>query len=191
MHRAFLLFAPFIAAATLLTGCPYGDVGAPCSHGKIEPLPTRRVTFPALSCDNLLCIYAEEREVPEQGCDDDSDCNPGGTAGNVCDSGTCKIGIEHVLKYSMCSKKCVTDDDCKNTGMTSKKRPAAKETACEGGFVCTRIQRLGEFCCEPMCVCQKYLGADDAKLNSDCVEGRETCDEPGQPGDDDDDDDDE
>lgn len=179
MHRLFESSTTLlILVAGLLTGCPYGDVGAPCSHGKIEPVPTRRVTFPALSCNDLLCIYAEaDRQLPgpDVHCDDDDDCNPGGMQGNVCDDGTCKIGIEHVLEYSMCSKPCVSDDDCRNTGRSSKKRPVAEETACEGSFVCARIQKLGEFCCKSMCVCDTYLGAPDEALNDACIAEEIDC----------------
>ena len=175
MLRTFLSIVSPVFFATLSMACPYGDIGAPCSHGAIDPLPTRRVTFPALSCNHLVCIYAEEKnDVPAEPCETDADCNIGGGTGNICElgddatTGKCSISIDHVLEHSMCSRKCATDDDCNNTGTGKKKRPAAEETACRTGFVCTRIQRLGDLCCEPLCVCRDYYRESDANLDAEC-----------------------
>src|SRR5688572_33249047 len=51
--------ALLLAGGLLLTACPQGDVGAPCNHGSVEPPSSKLVTFPALSCSDLLCVYGE------------------------------------------------------------------------------------------------------------------------------------
>ena len=48
----------------LLSACPQADLGAPCNHGSVEPPDSKLVTFPALSCNDLLCIYADESKAP-------------------------------------------------------------------------------------------------------------------------------
>ena len=62
----------------LVVGCNQGDVGAPCNHGSVDPPSTKLVTFPALSCNDLLCVYGEEKVIPTDPCAADGDCNPVG-----------------------------------------------------------------------------------------------------------------
>jgi hypothetical protein len=83
-------FHPFaaaflVASGLLLTACPQGDVGAPCNHGTVEAPPSKLVTFPALSCSDLLCVYGEEKTIPDTGCMNDLDCNAasGGDGANI------------------------------------------------------------------------------------------------------------
>jgi hypothetical protein len=160
-----------------LTACPNGDVGAPCNHATTSPPQSRLVTFPALSCDDLLCVYGESQTVPTTACTVDEDCNsgdpikqpfecfsPGDGGANFC-----RLSLEYVLERSMCSKRCDSDADCENSGITSDKKPVAKETKCETGFRCVRIQSIGEFCCQKLCVCDDDLG-DTSELDTDCGE---------------------
>ena len=56
-----------ILLVPVLSACPKGDVGAPCNHGSVEPPESKLVTFPALSCNDLLCIYADEAKAPSGG----------------------------------------------------------------------------------------------------------------------------
>lgn len=176
---------PFAAAllllgGVLLTGCPQGDVGAPCNHGTVEPPPSKLVTFPALSCSDLLCVYGEEQTIPEVegGCDDDLDCNvaSGGDGANIFECeipegetvGQCRLSLQYVLERSMCSKTCATDADCNNSSLNNRPAVDDDETACATGFKCTVLQQLGQFCCDKLCVCQDDLPALD-QLEQDCV----------------------
>lgn len=157
-----------LCIAPTLTACPKGDVGAPCNHGETTPPESKLVTFPALSCDELLCVYADDEEAPPGSCDPDTPagnatCNeadPSKTrfecvAGNTEGSGSCRLRNQYVLERSMCSKRCSSDADCQSAGITQQ--VVVDDTACESGFSCARIQTLGEFCCEKLCVCKDDL----------------------------------
>ncbi len=171
------------AIATALAACPKGDVGAPCNHGKVEPPESKLVTFPALSCNELLCIYADVAEAPAEACTvgNDTECNQQDLSrnrfecvANAAGAGTCKLKIEYVLERSMCSKKCSSDADCKDGGPT--KKVVVENTKCETGFSCAKIQTLGEFCCESLCVCNDDLDtvtANDIEMacNANTQEG--------------------
>jgi hypothetical protein len=168
------------AAAVLLSiSCSGGDVGAPCNHGQVEPPESKLVTFPALACDDLLCVYADESEAPAGACSDNVDCDTSGEGKFECvrasaDAGTgvCKLKVEYVLERSMCSKKCSDDSDCRDGGPTQK--VVVDDTTCQRGFKCARIQTLGKFCCEKLCVCDDDLGmtADiDMKCAGNTQEG--------------------
>lgn len=142
----------------LLTACPKGDVGAACNHGDVQPPDALVVTFPALSCNDLLCVYADSTRPPDGGCSDNAACNKDVTDGKTrfqCIDGNCKLSSTYVLERSMCSRTCSTNDDCKDGGIGKKVR--SKETNCERGFECTEIQKLGEFCCRKLCVCSDDL----------------------------------
>ncbi len=165
-----------LALVPVLAGCPKGDVGAPCNHGKTEPPQSKLVTFPALSCDELLCVYADEAEPPADACQTDADCNEAQpdvrrfecakAAG--ANSGLCRLRIDYVLERSMCSKKCSSDADCKDGGIG--KKVVVDNTQCAGDFKCRRIQSLGEFCCEKLCVCEDDLGVTTER-DMKCAEG--------------------
>jgi hypothetical protein len=175
LRRAAMTLGVLCIAPTL-SACPKGDVGAPCNHGRIEPPESKLVTFPALSCDELLCVYADEEEAPAFGCEvgpaGDQSCNEVDPSKNrfecVADSdgnGSCKLRNQYVLERSMCSKKCSSDSDCQSAGITQQ--VVVDDTACESGFTCARIQTLGEFCCEKLCVCKDDLNqtaADDIEV---------------------------
>ena len=159
---AFLL-----AGGMLLTACPQGDVGAPCNHGTVEAPSSKLVTFPALSCSDLLCVYGEEKTVPQTGCGNDDDCAVSGEAIFDCVNGSCKLSLDYVLERSMCSKTCETNDDCNNTSLNNRPAVDDDETACATGFSCTVLQRLGQFCCQRLCVCNDDLDTLD-DLEDDC-----------------------
>jgi hypothetical protein len=171
--RALRLFLAVLSTSISwpLLACNQGDLGAPCNHGSVDPPSTKLVTFPALSCDDLLCVYGEEKVIlqPDGGCSDDSQCNTVGSEKIFecnTDEGMCTLSLNYVLERSMCSKRCATDDDCRNTSATN--RPVAKETACKTGFACARIQQLGEFCCEKLCVCNDDLPST-TELDMNCA----------------------
>ncbi len=167
----------------LLTACPKGDIGAPCNHGDVQPPDSKVVTFPALSCNDLLCVYADESKPPGS-CQNDEQCNMADAEKSrfLCDSGTCKLSASYVLERSMCSRTCATDADCEDGGIG--KKVLASETECTGGFRCAQLQKLGEFCCRSMCVCSDDLneGALDTlrqecdKLDKD-ADGQPICDD--------------
>jgi hypothetical protein len=164
----------------MLTGCPRGDVGAPCNHGDVQPPESKLVTFPALSCNDLLCVYADEEEPPAEPCQNDLGCNVNAaepkfecvkTDRNA--AGSCTLRIDYVLERSMCSKKCASDDDCKDGGIGDK--VVADNSECATGFSCARIQTLGKFCCEKLCVCNDDLGVT-GDIDSKCASGtQEGC----------------
>lgn len=168
------------AAALLLSvSCGGGDVGAPCNHGQVEPPESKLVTFPALACDDLLCVYADEEEAPAGACSDNVDCDMTNQGKFECvrsdpnaGSGTCKLKVDYVLERSMCSKKCSTDADCRDGGPTQQ--VVVDDTTCGRGFKCARIQTLGKFCCEKLCVCEDDLGVTntiDEKCSAGTQEG--------------------
>jgi hypothetical protein len=167
------------AAALLLSvSCGGGDVGAPCNHGQVEPPESKLVTFPALACDDLLCVYADEEEAPSGACSASTDCDLSGEGKFECvkpigeDAGTCKLRVDYVLERSMCSKKCGSDEDCRDGGPTEK--VVVDDTTCSRGFKCARIQTLGKFCCEKLCVCEDDLGTTidiDEKCSTGTQEG--------------------
>ena len=156
LATAFVLAAGFQMAA-----CSQGDVGAPCNHGTVEPPPSKLVTFPALSCSDLLCVYGEEKTVPETPCESDVDCNQGGQGTFECVNGSCRLSLDYVLERSMCSKTCETNDDCNNTSINNRPTVDDDETACATGFSCTVLQSLGQFCCQRLCVCNDDLDTLD------------------------------
>lgn len=168
----------------LLTACPKGDVGASCNHGDVQPPDSKVVTFPALSCNDLLCIYADDAQPPPEDCENDTQCNPDDGTGKIrfqCVENSCRLLATYVLERSMCSRTCANDDDCKDGGIG--KKILAKTTECETGFVCTEIQKLGEFCCRKLCVCNDDLSAgslDTLKMECATVpgynEGNPMCD---------------
>jgi hypothetical protein len=156
------------AMLVALASCARGDVGAPCNHGDTDPPQSKLVTFPALSCNELLCVYADIAEAPTGACtvgqDGNAECNEANPAldrfqcvadGPDSNTGECQLKIEYVLERSMCSKKCSNDSDCKDGGPTQK--VVVEGTNCSTGFACARIQTLGKFCCEKLCVCRDDL----------------------------------
>ena len=160
-----------LALATLtLTGCPNGDVGAPCNHGSVSPPSTFLVTFPALSCNDLLCVYGEDQSVPMvEGCGSDAECNElgGNTFSCNLESGNCELSLDYVLDRSMCSKRCSTDADCTNSGAFDKPVVEDEDTNCTNGFKCVVLQEIGQFCCEKLCVCDDDL-PNTASIEESC-----------------------
>ena len=161
------LFSVLALAAT--TGCPSGDVGAPCNHGEAVPPPTKLVTFPAVSCDELICVYGQDDTAPDGSCSSDADCNADGGQRFECLNDKCSLSFDYFLERSMCSKSCKSNADCKNTGITTAKKPMADSTRCEQGFQCAVVQNLGQFCCQKLCVCNDDIAPDVVDdLESEC-----------------------
>src|SRR5690349_20687408 len=142
MPSSRIISTPFaalfvLAGELLLTACPQGDVGAPCNHGTVEPPSSKLVTFPALSCDDLLCVYGEEQTIPDAGCEQDIDCNvaSGGNGADIfgCQDSKCRLSLSYVLERSMCSKTCSSDDDCNNTSLSNRPTVDDDETSCASG----------------------------------------------------------
>lgn len=153
----------------LLSACPKGDVGASCNHGDVQPPDSKVVTFPALSCNDLLCVYADDAKAPTTDCAGDADCNTTGDGKTrfTCQGGNCKLSSTYVLERSMCSRTCATDDDCVDGGIGDK--VLAKDSNCANGFKCVQIQKLGEFCCKKLCVCDDDLNKGNVeKLQGEC-----------------------
>lgn len=155
----------------LLVACPKGDVGAPCNHGDVDPPDSKVVTFPALSCNDLICVYADDKTPPANPCQDDAGCNAANDDGKIrfqCVNNQCKLASKFVLERSMCSKTCGSNEDCQDGGLG--KQVLAKESECEQGFSCVQIQKLGEFCCEKLCVCNDDLSQGSVdKLATECM----------------------
>jgi hypothetical protein len=165
-----------VALALLCVGCPRSDVGAPCNHGQLDPPRTPTVSFPALACDQLMCVYANADEPPAAPCESDTDCNAAGAPERFeCIAGACQVSATHVLSRSMCSQRCESDADCED---------GDRSTACETGFRCARIQSLGDFCCEKLCVCRDDLDEAAATMREEgCAAGtlRGCCDQDPVP----------
>jgi hypothetical protein len=170
IHSTVLSAFSLLAGGLLLTACPQGDVGAPCNHGSVEAPTSKLVTFPALSCSDLLCVYGEEQTVPPDACTTDENCNSAAsTTDHVfeCVNSACKLSLDYVLERSMCSKTCDTNEDCNNSSLSNRPTVDDDETACELGFSCTVLQSLGQFCCQKLCVCNDDLDTLD-DLAADC-----------------------
>lgn len=196
-RRRFSSLRSRLASAAILfaiAGCAKGDVGAPCNHGDTEPPASKLVTFPALSCNELLCVYADIAEAPPDACtvgaDGNAQCNEANlgldrfqcVADEGDTSGHCELKIEYVLQRSMCSKKCSSDSDCKDGGVGEK--VVVENTKCQEGFSCARIQTLGKFCCEKLCVCNDDLDLSTANMiQEDCAAGTQDgcCVDPTKP----------
>jgi hypothetical protein len=152
----------------LLSACPKGDVGAPCNHGDVQAPDSQVVTFPALSCNDLLCVFAQKDTPPKAPCTGNPECNTDGGNRFQCVNKACKLSSTYVLERSMCSKTCSTDADCKDGGIGKKVLSA--DSSCENGFTCAPIQTLGEFCCQKLCVCADDISAGSvAKVNEECA----------------------
>lgn len=176
---SYLRNASFIAAVASFSGCVEGDVGAPCNHTSIDSPTSLVVTFPAITCNKLLCVYGEIWEPASDACNKDSDCNDSDTGtqrfecvgvGEDEKRKKCKLKLDYVLQRSMCSQQCETDDDCDDA--------AVGDTTCKDGFRCTIIQSLGQLCCESLCVCSD--GLSDATSEEDtCRQNGYMCDNDG------------
>ena len=167
--------APLALAPLLLVACPDSDVGRPCNHGPGFVPQSQTITFPALTCDHLLCVYAEDVEAPEVECSEHTDCNPAGEDQFRCEQGECVLAQEYVMGRSMCSQSCRSDDECQG---------GDDNTTCRRGFTCARIQGLGDHCCEKLCVCRDDLDEAAAQLleiecSADAAEG--CCDKDPHP----------
>lgn len=170
------LRSALVLSALVLAGCPQSDVGSPCNHGAAFVPQSQTITFPALTCDHLLCVYAEDTEPPAEPCGSDADCNAAGTdASFVCAEGSCELDQRHVMARSMCSQTCEVDADCEG---------GDPDTTCSSGFACARIQALGDHCCEKLCVCRDDLDTAAASvLEAECSAdaARGCCDQEPHP----------
>lgn len=142
--------------------CNQSDVGAPCQHAN-RALPTEpTITFPALACDQLLCVLGESFLPPEAPCEVDADCDvQSGVESFDCVEGRCVVAQDTVLERSMCSATCGNDADCADP---------ADGTRCEGGFACVPLMSLGPMCCEKVCVCRDGLDVARSETLQDACE---------------------
>ncbi|HWB78776.1 MAG TPA: hypothetical protein VG755_27630 [Nannocystaceae bacterium] len=166
-HRRLLA-----ALALAFAACARTDVGAPCNHGPGQIPQEPVITFPALACDQLLCVFAESIAPPEDPCETKLDC--GTDERFACVEGRCELVGQYVLERSMCSANCGSDSDCE----------AADDTACSSGFACTPLMSLGEQCCEKVCVCRDELDVGSlAELEQQCEAGTAAgcCDRDPRP----------
>ena len=169
MHKLLAL------ALATMAGCVQSDVGAPCNHGGINAPQEPAITFPALACDKLMCVYGESAEPPAEPCQGNAECNVDGGERFVCVEGRCELGLDHVLNRSMCSRKCSSDADCHG---------GPEDSACRTGFTCAPILGLGDFCCEPVCVCKDDLSVPKIEdLTAQCAAGNAVgcCDQTPRP----------
>lgn len=167
LHLALL----FVCSILVGSACTRGDVGAPCDHGSVNPPQSLTVSFPATSCNELICIYGDNRKPSVQSCDDDSDCNAGlkGEPPFRCEKGRCQVKPTVYLQNSMCSRSCETDDDCKRKGIWNYQH---KDNGCKKGFACRRLQSRGSLCCVKLCVCTDQVEpTESAELKADCTVG--------------------
>jgi len=170
-------FALGLFVGVAISACIPGDVGAPCNHGPLDLPSKQAVTFPALSCNELLCVYGVDDAIPPENCTNDDDCNRNPEIGkrfSCNDKNTCELDLAYVLRQSMCSKRCDNDADCNNSAV---KKNVAKETQCNKGFVCAILQKLGDLCCEKICVCEDHLntGTSSAQSKKECVATSDDC----------------
>lgn len=144
--------------------CNRSDVGAPCQHAGGDVPSEPLISFPALACDQLLCVFGERLTPPAEACESDADCaSMSGVDDFLCDDGRCVVAQDTVLERSMCSATCEADSECADF---------ADGTRCQTGFTCAPLMRLGDFCCEKVCVCRDGLNVAEAeKLEADCAAG--------------------
>lgn len=153
-------------------------IGGPCDHGKpADYVPeSKLLTFPALDCEDLLCIYADIADPPADPCTSDAECNATNPelARFACSlEGRCEVSRAYFEARSMCSATCESDVDCATDETTN----------CQTGFSCVPITSLGEICCQPVCVCNDDLDfASTQDLTEACLNGTQEgcCDT--QPG---------
>jgi hypothetical protein len=149
--------------AWLLPACVQSDVGAPCNHGPRDAPRESAITYPALACDELMCVYAESADPPVDPCQTEIDCNVDGGTRFDCVEGRCELALDHVLERSMCSRPCGSDADCDDGSV---------DTACNSGFMCTPLLSLGKQCCQKVCACRDDLAIGDLEeLAEDCAAG--------------------
>ncbi len=152
-----------VAALAGAPACAKSDVGAPCNHGGLDAPQEPVITFPALACEQLMCVYAESLAPPADPCETAAQCNDAGGDRFRCVSGRCELGMKHVLERSMCSQTCDEEADCQG---------GDDDTSCRTGFTCAPLLELGDFCCEKVCVCRDDLDVAAAEdLAADCASG--------------------
>jgi hypothetical protein len=146
-------------------------VGAPCDHGlpPSEVPESKLLTFPALDCEDLMCLYADVAVAPADPCESDVDCNASNPELGrfVCnDESRCELAADYVAEHSMCTRLCDVDADCGTD----------EPTTCQTGFSCAPQSSLGDACCRPVCVCNDDLDEATAHdLEEDCESGIAEC----------------
>ena len=161
------MIATTLAAAALglvcAVSCNQSDVGAPCQHAGGDLPSEPLISFPALACDQLLCVFGDRLEPPEGTCSTDADCVSlaSGDDAYVCVESKCQVGAEAVLERSMCSTTCESDIECAEFD---------DDTRCKTGFTCAPLMTLGDFCCEKVCVCRDDIALGEAQeLEAKCA----------------------
>jgi len=105
------LGAAWISACAM--SCSQSDVGAPCRHagGDIPTEPL--ISFPALACDQLMCVFGDDFTAPADPCESSADCERmSGTDEFRCEAGRCVVERDAVLERSMCTTTCESDAEC-------------------------------------------------------------------------------
>ena len=175
--RTFARTLVLAAIGSVSLACNRSDVGAPCQHAGGDTPSDPLISFPALACDQLMCVFGEDEETPSDPCADDADCvqQAGGVDTFECVSGRCAVKAEHVLERSMCSMKCDSDSDCEG---------GSEDTHCATGFACAPLMSLGDFCCQKVCVCRDDLATAQAQDLEDACAANDVsgcCDRDPRP----------
>lgn len=164
LRHVSLLLAMFAILPS--AGCSRGDVGAPCDHGSTTPPQSLTVSFPAMSCNELVCLYGDERKPTVTDCKNDSDCKDNERFECNKASRRCQLKTDFVLRNSMCSRPCDSEADCDSQGFN---RYLHGETNCKDGFACRMLQSKGSLCCEKLCVCKDFMNDEaDQGLKDAC-----------------------
>jgi hypothetical protein len=142
-----------------------GDVGAPCELDVVPEAYT--LDLYDAECGSGMCLFASSTQAnPSEACTTSADCH-GFPNGVICgESGFCQLDPDYIIAKTMCTDTCVEDSDC----------VAVDGSACQSGFVCAPIARLGEACCQPVCACRDDFDEAGAEyLEAQCMDGTEAC----------------
>lgn len=123
--------------------------------------PQSSVLAPNDQCDGGICLFTYEDQLPAD-CDVDADC---GTPDAVCsDDHKCVLSEAYVADNARCSHTCETAADCPDV------------PGCATGFSCGIVNLLGEFCCQPVCVCNDEISLGTLEhAAAQCAQGFPGC----------------
>ncbi|HWB82275.1 MAG TPA: hypothetical protein VG755_45235 [Nannocystaceae bacterium] len=155
------------AESTSTGGTSAHGIGAPCVHelpaGAIE---SKIVTFPALDCDGLVCVYADSSVAPADMCMGDLECNAAdpslGRFECALPDAECRLSADYVAARSFCSTFCETSAECED----------AEPSACATGFSCVALASIGSAGCRGVCACNDDVDvATSTDVRDDCLAG--------------------
>jgi hypothetical protein len=142
-------------------------IGAPCSHGvPASEIDSKIVTFPALDCDALVCVYADIAVAPAGTCMSDLECNAAdpslGRFECALPDTECRLSPDYIAERSFCSDFCENDDECGD----------AEPSACATGFSCVALASIGSAGCRGVCACNDDVDlATSTDVREDCLAG--------------------